>query len=317
MGMKEVLQDAQKEVNDLGHVFKTKFKGNAKIIYLIVEGKDDITYYKHCFENFIPEDWEIVAIPASCTNHTEGCKKKLINFYNNLDWKVFNKEQIVILIDRDLSGIIDESIMPESENIYITDGYSIENSIVNDKTFYRTLTELCCFEEFDDISKKNLLNSFNTQLNKFCKEMIIIMSWIVCWQKNNLNPKLQNIKIKNLYRISFNNIELKHGNVSEFIHEQCKISYDKSIFEDELKCLISKNPNKYIRGKYLLEFFKIYCKIITEEYKNITNIQFSRLGKAVKLDFSDIAHVSKCPKSLKKFIDNTVLVFIQKQSSNK
>ena len=93
MSMKEVLKEAQNEVNDLGHIFKTKFQKNAKIIYLIVEGKDDITYYKHCFENFIPEDWEIVAIPASCDNSSCGCKKKLINFYNKLDWRKFKRRR--------------------------------------------------------------------------------------------------------------------------------------------------------------------------------------------------------------------------------
>ena len=111
-----------------------------------------------------------------------SCKNKLIKFYNNTDWRKFKKEQIVILIDRDLSDIMDEKI-PKSKNIYITDGYSIENSIVNDKTFYRTLTELCCFKELDSINKIKLLNLFNKQLDVFCHNMLGIMSWIVYWQK--------------------------------------------------------------------------------------------------------------------------------------
>lgn len=313
MGMKDVLKEAQNDVNDLGHIFKTKFQKNAKIIYLIVEGKDDITYYKHCFENFIPEDWEIIAIPASCDNSSSGCKKKLIKFYNKLDWRKFKKEQIVILTDRDLSDIINENI-PKSKNIYVTDGYSIENSIVNDKTFYRTLTELCCFDEFDETSKIKLLHLFNMQLNKFCNDMINVMSWIIHWQKNNFNPKLQNIKVKNLFRITSNTVEFIPVNINEFVHKQCNLPYDNSISIEETKNLISQNPNKYTRGKYLFDFFKYYCETIIEDYNKISNIRFSRTGRAVKLDFLDIAHVSKCPKSLKEFINNTILKYIQKHS---
>lgn len=313
MSMKEVLKEAQNEVNDLGHIFKTKFQKNAKIIYLIVEGKDDITYYKHCFENFIPEDWEIVAIPASCDNSSCGCKKKLINFYNKLDWRKFKKEQIVILTDRDLSDIINENI-PKSKNIYVTDGYSIENSIVNDKTFYRTLTELCCFNDFDEISKINLLGLFNAHLNKFCDEMINVMSWIVHWQKNNFNPKLEKLKVKDLFIIEFNNIEPIPLDMNEFIHEKCNLSYDHSTSIEKIKMLIMQNPHKYTRGKYLLDFFKYYCQSIIKNYNDISSIQFSRTGRTEKLDFIDITHVSKCPKSLKIFINNTVLNYIHKHS---
>lgn len=313
MKMKEVLNDAKNDINDLGHIFKTKFQKNAKKIYIIVEGKDDITYYKHCFENFIPDDWEIVAISASCDNNSFGCKNKLINFYNKLDWRIFKKEQIVILTDRDLSDVLKEKI-PKSKNIYVTDGYSIENSIINDKTFYRTLTELCCFDEFDETSKNNLLNLFNKQLDKFCNNMVNIMSWIIHWQKNRFNPNLQNIKVKNLFKITSNNIEPIPVDINEFVHERCKLSYDNSISIDEIKILISKNPNKYTRGKYLFEFFKCYCETIVKDYNTISDIQFSRNGKAIKLDLLDIAHVSRCPESLKEFINNTIIKYIQKHS---
>lgn len=311
MGMKEVLRDAKNDVNDLGHIFKTKFQKNTKNIYMIVEGKDDITYYKHCFENFIPEDWDIIAIPASCDNSPCSCKNKLIKFYNKLDWRTFKKEQIVILTDRDLSDIINEKI-PKSKNIYVTDGYSIENSIVNDKTFYRTLTELCCFNEFEKISKINLLSLFNTQLSNFCSYMVNIMSWIIHWQKNEFNSNLQNIKIKNLFRITSDSIEPIPTDINTFIHEKCNLSYDNSISIEEIKMLISQNPHKYTRGKYLFDFFKYYCEVIINDYNNISNIQFSRTGRTVKLDFPDIAHVSKCPQSLKEFINNTILKYIQK-----
>lgn len=311
MGMKEVLNEAKNEVNDLGHIFKTKFKKNAKIIYLMVEGKNDITYYKNFFDFFVPDDWEIIAIPASCDNSFYGCKKKLINFYNKLDWRKFKKDQIVILTDRDLSDFIDEKI-PKSKNIYITDGYSIENSIVNDRTFYRTLTELCSFNELEEISKNKLLQYFNMQLNKFCNEMINVMSWIVQWQKEDIKPKLQNIKIKNLFKIAVDKIEPIPADIIKSIHEQCNLPYDSSISITKTKKLISQNPNKYIRGKYIFEFFKCYCESIIENYNDIPNVQLSRTSKAINLEFLDIAHISKCPLSLKEFINNTITKYIQK-----
>ena len=75
-----------------------------------------------------------------------------------------------------------------------------------------------------------------------------------------------------------------------------------------------QNPHKYTRGKYLLDFFKYYCQSIIKNYNDISSIQFSRTGRTEKLDFIDITHVSKCPKSLKIFINNTVLNYIHKHS---
>lgn len=313
MGMKEVLEEAKNDINDLGHIFKAKFQKNAKKIYIIVEGKDDIIYYRHCLENFIPDDWEIVAIPASSDNCSGSCKKKLIKFYEKLDWRKFKKEQIVILTDRDLSDFINEKI-PKSRNIYVTDGYSIENSIVNDRTFYRTLTELCCFNEFDETSKTNLLNLFNTQLNNFCFKMLNVMSWIVQWQKNGCNPQLQNIKVKNLFNITSNNLEIVPEDINEFVHEKCNVPYDESISVEEIKLKLSQNLYKYTRGKYLFEFFKCYCETIIDNYSNISSVNLTRTGKAINLDFADIAHVSKCPVSLRMFVNNTVIKYIQKSS---
>ena len=48
----------------------------------------------------------------------------------------------MFLVDRDFHDLAPEEI-PEDVNVYVTDGYSIENSLVNGDTCERVLTDVC------------------------------------------------------------------------------------------------------------------------------------------------------------------------------
>jgi hypothetical protein len=106
------------------HEFKMRYKKECNTIYGFVEGKDDIDFYTGFIEKYLPNDsWKVELWQV-------GGKKNVIEIYSNFNWNNYIKEQVIFFIDRDLSKFVNEKDI-EDQNIYITDGYSIENSIVN------------------------------------------------------------------------------------------------------------------------------------------------------------------------------------------
>ena len=147
------------------HEFKLRFKKNSKTIYGFVEGNDDPCFYRGFIENSIPDGWN-VEVWAS------GGKDKVFEIYSTFDWRSFQKNQILFFIDRDLSEFTNKS-MPNKNNIFTTDKYSIENDIVNSNTCDRIIREICGFTKlkYDDSDK--IKDLFNEQLELFQKALVL------------------------------------------------------------------------------------------------------------------------------------------------
>ena len=55
--MKKIMASSKENVDILSHLFKTKYKKNKKVIYVIVEGDDDIVYYCEFLEKYMIDGW--------------------------------------------------------------------------------------------------------------------------------------------------------------------------------------------------------------------------------------------------------------------
>ena len=120
------------------------------------------------------------------------------------------------------------------------------------------------------------------------------------------------MKVKKIFNIDYDNLEFIPNDINKFVHEKCSVVYEKSISVEKIRATLSQNPHKYTRGKYLIDFFKCYCETIVNNYNNIPDIDLSRTGKAINLEFVNIAHVSRCPASFRDFINNTIVKHIKK-----
>ncbi|WP_421659383.1 DUF4435 domain-containing protein [Leptothermofonsia sp. ETS-13] len=103
-------------------------------VYGFVEGKDDPVFYRHLIERLFPEGWSVKLIPT-------GNKQNVLRSFHNINWTNFSKERVCFFIDRDLQDFVTPPLQLEN-NIYVTDGYSIENSIF--KTNYFMVCFLTC-----------------------------------------------------------------------------------------------------------------------------------------------------------------------------
>ena len=297
------------------HEFKIRFKKNCNIIYGFVEGKDDPSFYRGFIENIIPSDWSVELWSL-------GGKDGVIDIYSYLDWRRFNKHQIVFFIDKDLSEFIKEAA-PKDINIYVTDNYSIENDIVNANTCDRVLREVCGFSELSYEKAGKIKTHFIGQLEIFQRSLIPVMSNIVIWRKNNIKANLNNICMKHAFRINMGRLKKiakPKGceNLVEYIHAQCNLPMNNEKLASDISIEFEKNEHykKYTRGKYLLWFLVEFCLSIQRDYNKLGFVQIDNKPK-MTTNLSQpnaivlIAPRCRLPLSLKQFFKNTIEKYME------
>ncbi len=296
------------------HEFQSAYKKDSKMIFWFCEGKDDILFYRGPIRNVLKEGWDDQPWDV-------GGIDNVLALYNKFDWRTYNKKQIIFFIDRDLTEFTGVTL-PNKENIYITDNYSIENDAVNNNTCERVLTEILGFNSLTIEEKKQIKRLFDHELTKFIEKMIPVMSWIVHWHSNGCKACLNDIYMKHLFRIKDGVLEKRphpkqHQDISEYIHAQCKVPVDinyeptKGSFEFYRK----NRHRKFIRGKYLLWFFTEFCLSIhrdclqmqiiriTSQPKNSTNFSHSNA-------ISNISSRFKIPNTLKEMLKKSVRCYV-------
>lgn len=277
---KESLIAERESVNEAVLKIKQKYSKSptAKTVFIVVEGKDDVTFYGMKAEIYKHQSLRIQVIPA-------GNRKKVVNTYRKLDWDNFTKSNILFIIDRDLSDYTGEDT-PTDENIYITDNYSIENDVCTQNTFIKVLKYLAQLNDIDDIDESELISFYNNSKQQFYNIAIPIMALILYWKLNGVKANYANVNFNNIFQIENNNLTLNskfndYNEVIEYVCKQSNVTFNPSIDLEYYKNLLQSQhkPIHYIRGKYLSCFFTTVINYAVTNSNNIlTSKKESRLA---------------------------------------
>ena len=263
---KESLIRDREQANVALMEFKQKYKPNANTCYLIVEGRDDIAFYK-CVCVRYPALYDAEIIPA-------GCRKNVISTYSSLDWDYYPRNRIFFFVDRDLSEITGE-YTPSAPNIYITDEYSIENSIFNLQLLMASLKVFYNMADLSEEENEILIKMYQDALNKLHLIFLPIMSWILCWKINNVECNLNNLNSPEFYYVNHGILEIKeaykdNNMIVRSIHKTCYVTFQERDVSVYKKMIIEHGGiQKNIRGKYLKHFFVKFLHSITESLPEI------------------------------------------------
>lgn len=281
--------------------FLFDYKKNKNHIYGFVEGVDDIPFYQHFLKMHL--------FRTNCETHFYPCgnKQAVLKIYSELDWKNFSTERVLFFVDRDLSDFFKEEKIPKKQNIYITDGYSIENSIVTAELLIRHLQEKGIIQIIDEKTKKSLKESFDSLRSAFCSSFLDIMIWYVSLKLKGKQPELKKIRSRDIVQIS----KMKLTPCTP--KEKARIFEAKTGLKPvasrgvKAKFLMCANKEKCIKGKFLLEFLSMFIDDFFKSCSNIPFLQACAVRKhGVSTDIGDLAHRCNCPKSLNRFFSRTV-----------
>ena len=105
----DVLLDRRNDTNVAYTRFLSEF--SPKLCFAFVEGKNDPSYYRCHINREIPRSKNVIVYPA-------GNKQKVKELYGYFDWNNYNKNQIIFLMDRDYSDIIEDANIISQSNVY-------------------------------------------------------------------------------------------------------------------------------------------------------------------------------------------------------
>lgn len=316
MSMLDEHAAALANVDEVYHNFLLRYKGGERVVYGVVEGKDDPSFYRSMIERFIPDEWKIDILIS-------GNKRKSIAAFNSFDWTRFDKRRIAFFLDRDTDEFV-KAIRLQSSNVYYTDGYAIENSFVTSDVYMRLLTEVYGVIDASIEEERVLHENFNKDLSSFLNFMKPLMAQIISWRMNGSTAYLNDPDIGELFIFRDGEIQVracahtpdllvaKVGNMIGAIPS----SREERI---RLEGVIDQFDDRHllIRGKYLLWFLGT---ILNYTHSNIPSLvqAYNRpprgrqqLGpKTVGLAAAPRARI---PTSLRAFLEQTYLAFIGEQ----
>lgn len=263
---KEQLEKDREQANLAFLRLKQKYKPQEDKVYLVVEGKDDVAYYTCIFARY-PQFSEVEIIVANN-------RKNVIKTYEAVDWNVISSKRVLYFIDRDLSDITGE-YTPTAPNVYITDFYSIENSLFNERLLWASLKAIYGINDLEEAESATISSLYQTAVSAHEQAFFVIMAWIVYWRTHSIVCTLNNINSEDLFAIDQGRFTIKDEYkedkaLGEVIHSICGVPY----IEQDLSIEIEKikkcgGIHKCIRGKFVRAFFVKFLNSITSTLPQI------------------------------------------------
>lgn len=313
MGMLHVHQEAMDNAEIALHNFLLSYEGGESIVYGLVEGKDDPHFYTNIVNLYLPEKWQAKLIPA-------GCRDNVIALLRIFDWDRFDKNRICFFVDRDLSNFLDEEF-DSSVNLYVTDGYSIENDLYKKENFYRVMKEIYDIEVQDDMQRAKIDYLIDSNFNLFKDAMSHVMAQIIFWQRNSLRAPLNSIEINKFFLVEEGALSIKEEyNDVEKRLQFCSASVnlndiDYSIIQEiEIEFSQNNGKDRFIRGKYILWLFVETLLSICKNFKNIVPEYTGKVKEKISIGFKNALLVFgtrvRYPDSLREFLQNNYASYI-------
>lgn len=297
------------------HEFLTRYSKRKPVVYGFVEGKDDPCFYRSFLELLLPETWEVELWAA-------GNKHQVYKIHKDIDWRRFPKARVCFFVDQDLSSIIPHKLTKDT-NIYVTDGYSIENAIVNKGTFKRVLTELYGLAEATHSEIDSVGVQFEEELEKFFQAMISPMAWIVLWQRAGQRANLNNVKMNDLFSLVDGRLVPKvkatdETELASVLHSWCGVPLDTSADITVAAADFRKRNayRRFVRGKYALWFLIEFCASVrmsaAKLFRGMTKPPKMHIVISQANSIAVVATRARIPASLRLFVEKTFMVHIAK-----
>lgn len=312
MSMLDIHVTALQTINEAHHTFLLKYKKVARKVYGFTEGKEDPMFYRSLIEAILPLDWSVDLIPC-------GGREKVVGAYHSFDWSDFPKKRVCFFLDRDLTNYIQPEIDIADSNVYVTDGYSIENSIVNYNLFERMLIEVFKVDKISPEEQVALEGLFDTSLNGFKSSLIPLMSQILHWRQQKVAAPLNNIDLGALFGVEDGQLVVKVGTDDMLrlsANDVGAPSLDAASYRSAKDKFISNdNHPELARGKYLLWFLNAF---LASMHANSSNF-CSQLPVTPKMNVTVgiknlmiyAAPRARCPRTLLAFINDNYIDFVQ------
>jgi hypothetical protein len=307
--MLEIHSQAIQNVDTAYHEFLLIYRKDELCVYGFVEGKDDPCFYRHLVEKELPEKWSIKLIQS-------GSRNKVLRSYQSFDWSNYNSKRICFFVDRDMHDFLNTQTDARS-NIYVTDGYSIENSILGDKLLNSVLSDVYQINLLHPDDETKIKQIVRVNEDVFFEAILPLMGQIMLWRRSGSIANLNNLKLDSFF--SFDEAICQVSEQIVLLAESakqigCERCDDADILAAVQEIRVHNRSRMMIRGKYALWFFLKQCEAIGESIHKLSpkipSPPKKRIEYGMKNAIVIIGPRVHAPESLKDFIRHNYLLFI-------
>jgi hypothetical protein len=269
----EQLREARKGASVAYMKFTRKAKeieDTSKMLFCFVEGEDS-KYYSVRVDLICKE---LESEFFKCNG-----KREVLKAYHIIqEHDEYKKHQLAYFVDRDF----DETIRNRYGNeIYETPCYSIENLYTTMEAFKKIIEHEFKLSEKDNDYEK-CLELFKERQKKFHEEMRLLNAWIAYnkelynkFEDNSLKLNLNNLRLKNLVVIKLEKVDSKYD-VEELQEKYSDLEYfNREDLNESLEDFKGINAQKWFRGKFEIEFLRIFVAKLSEEISSNDQEYFS------------------------------------------
>lgn len=240
-------------------------------VVAFVEGRDDICFYRPIIRRKISRDGQVQV-------YVQNGKSEVLNVRNYLYKKIGTGPsssdilgRCLFFVDRDLDDLLPspkESLQGIFDDTFITCGYSFENYLVGLEALEIVWIEIFRLDIFDHrfaTTKTTFIRSYN----KFIKQMLPIMGWVLCHRKHGTKLNLSSVNEKKLFRLDSDSLMPKRQvGAIKHLRTITGNSWQPKCHEVLAACRelmgTQANLGMAIRGKWLVYFFSKFMEKIAE-----------------------------------------------------
>ncbi len=229
-------------------------------------------------------------------------KGQILEFYSKIpiERRVIS-EGIFLFIDKDFDGLRRES---HSEILFLLDRYSIENYFCDPETIETILKyDLHCDDDPRLIGE--IIDVYRNTLKQFVEKMYEINFQIYCSRILSIEtPRLPD-KIRRFMPISFDEIGELSCATSDFLGFECCAGEEEARLRQEFDEIYGV---EMCRGKYLLDFLRIWLVKLWEERRERRRPPFTKIALEFSIGGPDVtidslAARSPTPAALSVFLE--------------
>lgn len=296
--MTETLVQRVREGRTSGAVLKARLSNirarNATILVFVFEGVDDVGPYTTWISR-IDESLTYEPLPGTGKDQVLDLRARLLADRGGLGAGVY------LFVDRDFDDLKGQ---PEGPDVYCTDTYSIENTLVCPRALLKMLTdEFRCTAENSD--RECVAALFGELLAAFNEAMREPNKRIYRARKLGIGARITE-PIGRYVDISVRTVTATY--TDDTLRELVELTREPSPQECPSidSQFVSLNPQKHYRGKFLMAFFLRWLEELAMERKNgTTNLFTKRTGinfSAQQLSLGWLAARCEVPESLRRFV---------------
>jgi len=246
------------------------------LIYLFVEGRGDVSFYRQAISAKLKNGWSVKIFPS-------GSRKKVLRSREDISAHDLDLSKFAFIVDRDFHSVFADETL--SEEIYITDGYSIENTLCSGKLLVGVLEAYYGLANITQAEANAIEEHFDEASRRFCEHIAPLTFQMASWRTKGTEVQFTTIKPNSLVAVREDQ-DLVTGEMScENLASQCATLKAVQCDDGDISSVREQILGKYdlrqiTRGKFVAWFFCKHLEVLPHFFTDVIGAE-KKLPKAV------------------------------------